>query len=58
MKYQSQVTQNLVKEIIETGECELPTYEISAKLHRPMLEGFLQHLNSFSKESVEECPIT
>ena len=58
IKYQSQLTQNLVKELILTGECGLPTYEESSALHKVMLSGFLYHYNRFCEEGAFLCPIT
>ena len=57
-KMQSQVTQNLVEQLIETGSLELPTYEESAALHKVLLTGFLNQLNADGRERVELCPIT
>lgn len=58
IKYQSQTTQDIIKQIIQTSECYLPNYSQSAKLHKILLEGFLRHCNIFRKESSEICPIT
>ena len=58
IKYQSQVTQKLVKRLIEFGECDLPTYEESAELHKVMLVGFLEQYKIFTGGDTELCPIT
>lgn len=55
--YQSQLTHLLIKQIIETGSSDLPSFEESAKIHIPMLNCFISFLNRKSKE-VDRCPIT
>ena len=58
LKFQSQLTQDIVKNLVEDGSVNLPTYEESAALHKVMLEGFLEQYNRFSKERADLCPIT
>lgn len=58
IKLQSQLTQNLVKNLAELGNVNLPTYEESAAMHKIMLGGFLQQYNSFREERTDLCPIT
>ena len=58
LKYQSQITQELIKDLVCTGECGLPTYEESSELHKVMLKGFLKHYQLFQEEGAELCPIT
>lgn len=53
IKYQSQITQELIKDLILSEECGLPTYEESAKLHKVMLEGFLKHYQLYQEEGAE-----
>lgn len=55
---QSQLTQQVVGRILETGNCELPTFAQSAKLHIPLLKALMAHLRKIKKKSVTSCPIT
>ncbi|MBQ9480172.1 MAG: Gfo/Idh/MocA family oxidoreductase [Selenomonadaceae bacterium] len=57
-KMQSRVTQELVAQMIGSGDLDLPTFEESAALHKVLLAGFLRQMNSFGEERVELCPIT
>lgn len=56
--YQSQLTANVVKDIMNTGSCGLPMYDESAKLHMTLLRVFLDHLNKKTDIPVKQCPIT
>lgn len=55
--YQSQLTHLLIKQIIDSGISDLPSFDESAKLHIPMLNCFISFLSRTSKE-VDRCPIT
>ena len=57
---QSQLTDSLIKQLVDTGTCMLPSYEESAKLHVPLIKCFLEHLNNHNHndEEVTICPIT
>ena len=55
--YQSQLTHLLIKQIIDTGECALPSFEESAKLHIPLLNCFIFFLCRMGRV-VDRCPIT
>ncbi|MDR2590982.1 MAG: Gfo/Idh/MocA family oxidoreductase [Oscillospiraceae bacterium] len=56
--YAVQSTGILIEQLMETGDCMLPGYEESIKLHIPYLEAFLRHLNENSKTEVTICKIT
>jgi hypothetical protein len=56
--YQSQLTHIVAQDIIEKGNCVLPTYEQSAKLHLAMLKVFIEHLQKDSDKVINTCPIT
>lgn len=56
--YQSQLTDKLIAELLDTGKSSLPTYEESKKLHIAMISAFLEHINKNSEETTEVCPIT
>ncbi len=58
MRNQSEITQEIVQSLIETGDCLLTPYAESALLHKVLLKGFLEHVNRFSDKKTEVCPIT
>jgi len=59
LPYQSEITQLVIQDIFDTGNCLLTTYEESAKLHLPMIESFLNFLNnSKNNKEITTCPIT
>lgn len=59
MPYQSQLTNVLVEEILETGNCKLTSYEESAALHLLILNNFLSFLRKIkNNNSIDECLIT
>ena len=55
--FQSQLTGKIVSEILDTGACDLTTYQESTKLHKVLLKAFMHHLSKEGKEA-NECPIT
>ncbi len=55
---QSEFTAPLFEEIIETGECMLPDYHTSMKIHMPFLEELLKFMNDRNGTSEKLCPIT
>jgi len=55
--YQSQLTHLVIKQIIDTGASDLPSFKESTKLHIPLLHCFISFLSRKSKE-VDRCPIT
>lgn len=55
--YQSELTHLLIKQIIDTDACDLPSFEKSAKLHIPLLNCFMAFLCRTGRE-VDRCPIT
>jgi predicted dehydrogenase len=58
MLFVSQTTKIIVEELIARGDCSLPTYDESSKLHKALLSAFLAHYN-FRNDSVSDiCPIT
>lgn len=56
--FQSELTDSYVKDIIEGGGCDLPTYGDATKLHIPFLKAMLMHFNKYSSEKYTYCPIT
>jgi predicted dehydrogenase len=59
LPYQSQLTGNVVEEIVTSGQSRLTPYSQSVNLHLPMLQMFLEHYNLHKqKEGNIQCPIT
>lgn len=56
--YQSELTNLLIKQILTTGSCDLPTYEEAMKLHIPFIEALLAHMESVNGQVLTLCPIT
>lgn len=56
--YQSQLTNLVVQQVLDTGECALTPLEESFCIHKPMLETFNAHLEKVTGERNEMCPIT
>ncbi len=58
LRNQSEVTQEIVQTLVETGDCSLTPYAESASLHKVLLKGFLEHINRFNDKQTEVCSIT
>lgn len=56
--YQSELTHLAVQQILDTGSSDLTPYLTSWKLHLPLLDAFMEHLQKNSEEEVVICPIT
>ncbi len=56
--FQSELTNILIEQIINTGTCDLPNYEESMKLHIPFLQVLLRHIESVDGQVLSHCPIT
>ena len=55
---QSQMTDLVVRDLIADGRCELATFGESAKAHVPMLNAFLDRIESSTGIRPERCNIT
>jgi hypothetical protein len=56
---QSEMTDTVIQNILLTGNCGLPSYESSMKMHIPLLNVFLEHYNGFIKTPENlACPVT
>lgn len=55
--FQSQLSANLVEQLINFNQCELSSYEISKSLHIPLLQDIYLYLKKYSHE-LKSCPIT
>lgn len=58
IRFQSDRTQETSKLILETGNCNLPTFNESADTHKPLLRSMIKHLNKISDSKYDSCPIT
>lgn len=56
--YQSQLTGLLVDTLLEGKNCNLPSYNESMALHKPLITSLLQFVNEFSETHTDSCPIT
>jgi hypothetical protein len=56
--FQSQLTHLAIQKILDTGSCDLTTYEESSKLHKQLLKTFSKHLHENSTLEGGACPIT
>jgi len=55
---QSELTHLYVDQILETETCTLPTFKDSWKIHTPLLEAFITHINKVTNTEHSACPIT
>lgn len=55
---QSELTGAIVDDIFRTGDCQLPSYNLSARLHRSCLEAFLQAMGFVRADVRMVCPVT
>lgn len=56
--FQSAITAPLVKQILQNGQCHLPTLAESLSQHRPLLSAFQMHWNKFHSYQDSIVPIT
>lgn len=55
--YQSQMTGSVISSILKEGICDLPTYQVSSKMHLNLLESLLKFLNT-PKKKFDYYPFT
>ena len=58
VKYQSDLTGVVVDDLLTIGRCDLPTYELSANLHKLFLTQILSFVNQLQGTYQDNCPIT
>ena len=56
--YVSNITTKIIKDILETNNCELPTIQDLYKSHIELFEIFNKHLEKIRNEKMVLCPIT
>lgn len=58
LRFVSQVTQENVESILDTGDCPLASFDESIRYHEVLLQALLGHFNKVRKEERVVCPIT
>ena len=58
VNFQSEMTNMIVEEIQNTGDCNLPTLEWSAKCHEILIKNLLEHWNLCNSSNHKIIPIT
>lgn len=58
MHFQSELTHQVVKDVVTSGRCKLPTYQQASVLHIPFLRCIAAHLEKIGHFSNDRCPIT
>jgi predicted dehydrogenase len=56
--FQSEITHQVAKEILELGTCKLTSFDESYQLHSPFLETLKRHLETVEQRRWACCPIT
>jgi len=56
--FQSELTGNIIDQIIDTGKSDLTSYDECMKYHVPMLDSFNDHFSKVTGKNVKVCPIT
>lgn len=56
--FQSEITHELCREIIEQETCGLPTYKLAMNMHVKFIDSLLEHYNSFAQTKLDYLPIT
>jgi predicted dehydrogenase len=58
LSFQSDLTNQVAEAILKTGDCGLPTYKESSKVHLKLLEALLDFINSLSGKKYDYYPFT
>ena len=58
VKYQSDLTGVVIDDLLTVSRCDLPTYELSANLHKLLLTQILSFVNQIQGTNQDNCPIT
>ena len=56
--YQSELSDKIVNQIINTGESDLTSYEECMQYHIPMLDAYNKHFSKIIGKDIVICPIT
>lgn len=57
-EYQSNLTNQIITKIIETGNCNLPSYKFSKKIHLQFFEPILKHIKKNINSEFNHYPFT
>jgi hypothetical protein len=57
-EYQSSMTKKLVNNIIESGNCNLPSYEYSKIIHLNFFEPILEYIKNNINPNIDHYPFT
>lgn len=58
IKYQSELTNLIVEDLVETAKCGLTSFEESTFIHKELLTSFIGHMKKSSDKEILKCPIT
>ena len=58
IKYQSQLTGILIEQLMNTGTCDLPSFEHAAETHKKFIKSFLDSWNLNGNTNYSALPIT
>lgn len=58
LKYQSELTSEVLESLIMNNNCSLTRYEESMELHQPFIEAMLVFLDRNYQVGIKNCPIT
>lgn len=58
VRYQSQLTQLVVDDLVTRGTCDLTPFAVSSRLHLALLDALVAHLSPPGADPVASCPIT
>lgn len=58
VKYQSEMTANLVENILLHSNCELPQLDSSIIIHKKFISSMINHWNLVNKQKIKSIPIT
>ncbi|MCB1178975.1 MAG: hypothetical protein KDK36_15425, partial [Leptospiraceae bacterium] len=56
--FQSQLSHLMAESILKNNNSDLISYDLSSKLHKPLIEILLKHLNNIENFTSDYCPIT
>lgn len=57
-QFQSHLSHLFVQDLVNTGNCDLVSYEVSANLHKSILKNFLDLINEVNHVNTTNCLIT
>ncbi|MFA6013574.1 MAG: Gfo/Idh/MocA family oxidoreductase [Gallionellaceae bacterium] len=58
ISYQSELTNLVAEDVLNSGKCDLPTYDEAVKLHLPFIRCLMRHIEQVENNKHDLCPIT